>query len=69
MSKPETKTVAAADTPAKQHLNEFCSRLSKTVKRPELIGAFEHSERIAGRLEDTEAEFQARYSSFCNKPV
>jgi hypothetical protein len=72
MSKAAQQEPAATEAvapPAKQSLNEFCSRLSVTVKRPELIGAFAHIERINGRLEDTEAEFQSRFSSFCNKPV
>jgi len=72
MSK-ETKAAAAPEPEVvaeiKQSLNEFCARLSVTVKRPELIGAFHHSERTNGHLEDTEAEFMARFSSFRNKPV
>jgi hypothetical protein len=52
-----------------QHLNEFCARLSATVKRPELIGAFEHHERTGGRVSATESEFKARFDAFRNKPV
>lgn len=69
MSKTATPVEQEVAPALKQHLNEFCSRLSATVKRPELIGAFEHSERVSGRLEDTEAEFKARFTAFVNKPV
>lgn len=50
-------------------LTEFCTRLSETVKRPELIGAFEFSERRAGRNKATEAEFRQRFDAFVNTPV
>lgn len=50
-------------------LNEFCTRLSETVNRPELIGAFASTERASGKASDTEAAFQDRYNSFINKPV
>lgn len=50
-------------------LVEFCTRLSETVKRPELIGAFEFRERTAGRTKATEAEFRARFDEFINTPV
>lgn len=50
-------------------LTEFCTRLSETVKRPELIGAFEHVERRAGRNSATDAEFRARYNEFINAPA
>jgi hypothetical protein len=65
-------TVASAEpaTPElPQHLNEFCARLSATVKRPELIGSFEHHERTGGRLSATESEFKSRFDAFLNKPV
>ena len=50
-------------------LHEFCARLSKSVKRPELLGAFEHTERVAGRITDTDEAFRARFDAFINKPV
>lgn len=50
-------------------LVEFCTRLSATVKRPELIGAFEATEKRAGRVLATEAEFLARFESFCSAPA
>jgi hypothetical protein len=67
----QTGAVAAAALApeVKMSLADFCARLSETVRRPELIGAFEHVERKAGRKQATEAEFRARYDEFVNKPV
>lgn len=50
-------------------ISEFCARLSETVKRTELIGAFAHVEQAAGRALDTAANFRARFDKFVNKPV
>jgi len=50
-------------------LAEFCSRLSQTDKRVELIGAFHHVEVKAGRIKDSEQAFAARFGAFINKPV
>ena len=78
MSKEAKTTVGpAADTEAthvareevRMSLDGFCARLSETVKRPELIGAFHHSEKASGNLAGTASEFQGRYDAFINKPV
>lgn len=70
MSKNPKDTVTEAPAEViKLTLHEFCARLSKTVKRPELLGAFEHTERVAGRLSDTDSAFRARFDAFINKPV
>ena len=45
-------------------LQEFCARLSKTCNRTELIGAFEYTERRAGRIKDEEAAFNERFQAF-----
>jgi hypothetical protein len=50
-------------------LTEFCTRLSETVRRPELISAFHHRARSAGALRETLEAFQARYQEFLNTPV
>ena len=50
-------------------IHAFCLRLSETDKRPELIKAFEVTERAAGNTSDTAEKFQARYAKFINKPV
>lgn len=62
-------TVVAGAAPVALSINEFCTRLSETVIRPELIGAFAFSERAAGNLRDTADAYQARYEAFVNKPV
>lgn len=50
-------------------LNEFCARLSETVRRPELISAFEYTERNAGRNRDTFAAYRERFDVFVNSPA
>lgn len=50
-------------------LHEFCARLSETVNRPELIGAFEFVERRAGRMRDTEQAYRDRFTAFTNSPA
>lgn len=69
----EDKTLEATDNVAVPtiavSLDEFCTRLSSTVNRPELIGAFAFTERTAGHLRDTTELFTARYEAFINKPV
>lgn len=50
-------------------LTEFCTRLSATDRRVELIGGFEHSERVAGRMSDLEVNFAKRFVAFANQPA
>lgn len=50
-------------------LDEFCSQLSQVDKRVELIGGFHYTEKVAGRLKDTRAAYQARYVSFLTQPA
>jgi len=50
-------------------LNEFCIRLSQTDKRVEMIGAFNAQEAAAGRHNDTEAAYEARYADFITQPA
>lgn len=50
-------------------LHEFCARLSVSVKSPELISAFEHTERVIGRMQDTEDAYKLRFAAFVNTPV
>jgi hypothetical protein len=69
---PTTKAESgpdAAPTAGPITVIEFCTRLSSTVRRPELIGAFCHVEQKAGRVKDTEAAFKGRFDEFINKPV
>jgi alpha-beta hydrolase superfamily lysophospholipase len=48
----------------KVSLNRFCTDLSTTDKRVELIGGFHHSEKVAGRLRDTAEAYSQRYAAF-----
>lgn len=60
---------AVAKTVFPLTLSEFCVRISSTDKRVELIGAFEHVERIAGRNSDLETNYASRYLAFANQPA
>ena len=61
----ETEVVAVPEV----SLDEFCTRLSETVKSPELIGGFHFTERAAGRMRGTSEAYKARFDEFLNKPV
>jgi hypothetical protein len=50
-------------------LEEFCTRLSMSDRRVELIGGFHYTEVAAGRIKDAESEFQSRFTAFATKPV
>lgn len=65
---PAAPAVAAQDAP-RLTLSEFCTRLSESVSRPELIGGFEFLERRANRLKDTAAAYQGRFDAFLTTPV
>lgn len=73
MSKTSPSPAASDDTPGvgstELTLTEFCRRVSETVRSPELISAFEYTERRAGNLKDAPEAFQARFDSFVNSPV
>lgn len=64
-----TPDIADAPVPVRISLNEYCTRLSETVKRPELIGAFHATEKAAGHLAGLPAEFEQRYNDFITKPA
>lgn len=68
MAKNEPALAEAAPTQTIT-LDEFCSRLSETVKRPELLGAFHHVELAEGHSRDTAEAFRARFDEFLNTPV
>lgn len=67
-AKNETKPIQSAK-PDRLSLNQFCMRLSETDQRVALMGAFEFSERAAGRMYDTEVAYRARYAEFIKKPA
>lgn len=60
---------APVEAPEHVTLDEFCTRLSTSDKRVELIGGFHFSEKSAGRIKDAESEFQKRFTAFITKPV
>lgn len=68
LAKEPAKPAVPPSAP-KLSLNEFCMRLSERDRRVALLGAFEFSERTSGRLQDTEAAYQARFKAFSNKPA
>lgn len=43
-------------------LDEFCSDISRTDRRVELISAFQHIERMAKREHDTPTNYAARFN-------
>ena len=71
MAKETTQVdaVKAAGDELPLSLQEFCTRLSLTDQRVELISGFEMDERIAGRLKDTDSGYSKRYQDFINRPA
>lgn len=66
---PKDVPVASAPDEFPMALEEFCSQLSQTDKRVELIGGFHYTEKVAGRLKDTRMAYQARYVVFLSQPA
>lgn len=66
MAKTTDDTTPAPVTPKTFPLTieEFCTELSKTDKRPEMIYAFSKDEMRNGRVRDTAENFQSRYVAF-----
>ena len=50
-------------------LQDFCTGLSMSDRRVELIGGFEHQERTAGRVSDLPAAFAVRFAAFATQPA
>lgn len=70
MAKTDASTEVVSGSPVVQvTLDEFCARLSNSDRRVELIGAFNFTEKLAGRTKDAESNYQTRYGAFINKPV
>ncbi|SDY39224.1 hypothetical protein [Nitrosomonas sp. Nm58] len=70
MAKEKTTAETVQEKPADAvTLDEFCTRLSGTDKRVEMIGAFNHVEKKAGRVKDTEESFRSRFDAFINQPA
>lgn len=62
-------TEAPAATEQEVTLAEFCTNLSKTDRRVELIAGFHADERASKRVKSTASDFSARYAKFISKPV
>lgn len=72
MAKEDKSAAAAAEVvevAPQMSLDEFCARLSETVKSPELIGGFHFTERAASRPRGTFEAYKARFDEFVKKPV
>lgn len=50
-------------------LDEFCALLSVDDRRPELIAAFNHSERAHGIVKDLSSSFLSRFQAFATAKV
>ncbi len=69
MAKETDAPVATEQNEFPLTLDEFCSRLSITDRRVELIGAFHITEKAAGRTKDMASAYSARYTAFLNQPA
>lgn len=50
-------------------LVDFCAEKSRSMTRPELIGAFYASELRDGTVKGVASELEARFDAFCNRPA
>lgn len=68
---PADAATLPTDAAFEMTLDEFCMRMSdrKVDGRVELIHGFAFTERKAGHVKDTEANFNKRFVEFANKPV
>lgn len=64
-----TKSTTTPPKEFTQTLQEFCSALSTTDRRVEMIGAFHSVERAAGRMRDTATNYQKRFTAFLTQPA
>lgn len=67
MAKAEKPEVIQDDF--KLSLKEFCTRISSTDRRVELIGGFFAHEKGAGRMNDFESAYKARLENFAKRPA
>lgn len=50
-------------------LDEFCTRLSKKVREPELIAVFHHLETAAGRKTGLTSEYRRCFEAVASRPA
>lgn len=60
---------ATAETAPTMTLVEFCTRLSETERRPELIAAFEHHAKKSNLKRETWEGFKSRFDAFVTLPA
>jgi hypothetical protein len=61
-----TDPIEAVPAEPVMSLTDFCTRLSETVRRPELIGAFFRTHKVKRA---TWEEFRASFDQFVNSPA
>ena len=64
----KASSVARRSTPTVS-LAEFCSELSATNDKVELIGGFHFDQKRQGNLKNSRAAFQQAFADFCVKPI
>jgi hypothetical protein len=69
MAKETAKAAPQGDEEIPLSLDEYCTRLSASDRRVELIGAFHSEEAAAGRTVDTAPAYSARFDQFINRPA
>lgn len=69
MAATKTEVVEPQSEEEALTLEEFCTRLSMTDRRVELIGGWHSDEQRSGVVKDTESAFRARFVAFATKPV
>ena len=66
---PVQKTRSAKQTEFPMDINEFCTQLSQSDNRVEIIGAFHSEECVQGRRKDMKSAYMKRFQEFCTRPV
>ena len=64
-----TKKATPPETGDELTLDEFCTRLSKTDSRVELIGGFHADARAKAHLKDVDTGFLRAFENYCTRPV
>lgn len=64
VSTPPLPADAPEAPPARVSLEQFCTELSRTDKRVEMIGAFHNQEKRNARTYDTSDAYASRYDAF-----
>lgn len=68
-SQPAEDTVKVEPDQYPLSLDEFCTRISQSDRRVELIGGFHRHAQLAGVTSDTESNFRAQFERFLKQPA